>query len=304
MKHLTMVFGAPPHPGMMPPQSNLSPFFKGWDVASVPKVAAPSHEATATAPNAEATSPSLWLGAEALPTGPLPSQPPSSIVPPPSCPPPAASTSGSSSSTAEGSSTPPTLPTVAEDDDDDDDLPAIPVPSEAMAAEAAAALASAISGGTGSDAPLGQLPTSPPRALSRHGSLPAVPEASAPAAPAATFKLTLRRADNVPLGLDIRTGEEDKCLVVEAVRPGGAVEAWNRQCAGDMREIRAGDRIVNINGSEDAETMRKECLDKHLLRMTVMCGGGRAQPASVPATVSPQSLGLRADAVEFVPGSL
>ena len=31
-------------------------------------------------------------------------------------------------------------------------------------------------------------------------------------------------------------------LLVERVLPGGAVEAWNRQCPGDFREIRPGDR--------------------------------------------------------------
>jgi len=95
------------------------------------------------------------------------------------------------------------------------------------------------------------------------------------------FTLTLRRADTVPVGLHV-TGEDG--LLVERVLPGGAVEAWNRQCPG-LREIRVGDRIVSINGQDDAEAMRTECLTKYLLRMTVQRGSG----------------GLRAEADEFVP---
>mmetsp|Transcript_59868 Transcript_59868/g.142999 ORF Transcript_59868/g.142999 Transcript_59868/m.142999 type:complete len:284 (-) Transcript_59868:176-1027(-) len=94
------------------------------------------------------------------------------------------------------------------------------------------------------------------------------------------FTLTLRRADTVPVGLHV-TGEDG--LLVERVLPGGAVEAWNRQCPG-VREIRVGDRIVSINGQDDAEAMRTECLSKYLLRMTVQRGSG-----------------LRAEADEFVP---
>lgn len=304
MKHLTMVFGGPSHPGMMPQHAQFSPFYNkaGWEPPKVPGGSREAAEAPRP-PKGEAQKPPSptmnWLGGlEAMPTGPSPALPPSSVSAPPATappPPPAATTP---------ESTTPPLPTVAEDDDEDG-LPTIPVPLETMT-EAAALLESAASGGTGSD------PSSPSRPLLRHGSLPAVPETSAAVALPPTFKLTLRRADNVPLGLEIRCAEDGKCLIVEAVRPGGAVEAWNRQCAGDMREIRTGDLVVRINDSEDAEGMRQECLEKHLLRMTVMCGSGRgagapqqsALSASAPLTVSQQSLGLRADAVEFVPGSL
>ena len=85
-------------------------------------------------------------------------------------------------------------------------------------------------------------------------------------ASATTFSLMLRRADNVPVGLHVQ-GEDG--LLVEKILPGGAIEAWNKQCPGEIREIRAGDRIVMINGHEDPEAMRHECLTKLLLKMTV-----------------------------------
>jgi len=116
---------------------------------------------------------------------------------------------------------------------------------------------------------------------------------------APTFTLTLRRADNVPLGLDVRGDEAGICLIVESVRPGGAVEAWNRQCSGDSREIRAGDSIITINGAEDAKSMREECLTVHLLKMTVVRGGGLKELTMSRSTSGSRC--LRADADEFVP---
>jgi len=142
--------------------------------------------------------------------------------------------------------------------------------------------------------------------------------ASWPSAAAAStmpsFTLTLRRADNVPLGLDVRGEPGDRCLIVEAVRPGGAVEAWNRLCAGDSREMRAGDHIVAINGAEDADSMHKECLTRHLLRMTVCRVSKPTTPqisspfaSATPAarsTLAPAATPggtLRVEAHEFVP---
>lgn len=153
----------------------------------------------------------------------------------------------------------------------------------------------------------GELGTPPSPATAVSASAPAA-EAQAAAAQAPSFSLTLRRADNVPLGLDIAGEPDAEWLLVEGIRLGGAVEAWNRQCHGDAREIRRGDRIVMINGSKDADSMREECLNKHLLRMTVV-----RDPATEPASRVPTSAAvsaaaatgndgsLRAEAMEFVP---
>jgi len=133
-----------------------------------------------------------------------------------------------------------------------------------------------------------QLPSVP----SMPGFPPAAPAAQTPdqstPSPTPTFSLILRRADNVPLGLDVRGDASETCLVVESVRAGGAVEAWNKQCPDAARAIKAGDRIVKINDAEDSDSMRDQCVNKYLLRITVMRGG---QPAG----------NLRADADEFVP---
>lgn len=114
-----------------------------------------------------------------------------------------------------------------------------------------------------------------------------LPTSFAPVTPvgahaAPSFTLTLRRADNVPLGLDVRGESGESFLIVDTVRPGGAVEAWNRQCAGDSREIRQGDRIIMINSAEDADAMREECLTKHLLKMTVLRGVPSVAPPISP----------------------
>merc|ERR550532_2578978 len=112
--------------------------------------------------------------------------------------------------------------------------------------------------------------------------------------PVDTFNLTLRRADNVPLGLELQPGVPgDGGQLVEAVHPGGAIEAWNRQCPGDTREIRVGDRIVSINGHEDAESMWEECRTKQLIRMMVLRGLAQEpqqQPHVVPRPGEPPVL--------------
>jgi len=123
---------------------------------------------------------------------------------------------------------------------------------------------------------------------------------------APTFSLTLRRADNVPLGLDVVGESETDCLVVEDIRLGGAVEAWNRQCHGDSREIRRGDRIIMINGAKDAESMQDECLNKHLLRMSVVrptdsAAASTPTSAAISAAAASGNNGLRAEASVFVP---
>lgn len=106
---------------------------------------------------------------------------------------------------------------------------------------------------------------------------------------APTFQVILRRADNVPLGLDVRGDANETCLIVESVRAGGAVEAWNKQCTDTKRMIKTGDHIVKINDAEDSDSMREQCISKFLLRIVV--ARGQLPPGG----------NLRADADEFVP---
>ena len=48
---------------------------------------------------------------------------------------------------------------------------------------------------------------------------------------APSFTFTIRKADGLDLGLNILHHELDQILRIEGVRPDGAVDAWNRQCA-------------------------------------------------------------------------
>ncbi|CAK0857997.1 unnamed protein product [Prorocentrum cordatum] len=87
-----------------------------------------------------------------------------------------------------------------------------------------------------------------------------------------------RRAPDVPLGLEVCGDDGHPGLTVRAVRPGGAVEAWNRQMpAGDRREVRVGDHIVKVNDAQDAKDMRDECVRATLLRTIVV-----VHPAAEP----------------------
>ncbi|CAK0892220.1 unnamed protein product, partial [Prorocentrum cordatum] len=111
------------------------------------------------------------------------------------------------------------------------------------------------------------------------------------------FSFTLRKADGTGLGLSV--AQEGPALLIEAVRSDGAVEAWNKSCAGrPERIVVPGDRIVGVNGvTEDSARMLEECESQQLLRLTVRREGAQAAAGgheAPPAT-------LRAEASEFVP---
>jgi hypothetical protein len=82
--------------------------------------------------------------------------------------------------------------------------------------------------------------------------------------------LTLRRVDGEPLGLEVRPDFEYSCLLVERIQPGTVVEAWNRQCSGEPREIMPGDRVVSVNGATTPEDMRKQFGQKLLLKLKLV----------------------------------
>jgi hypothetical protein len=89
------------------------------------------------------------------------------------------------------------------------------------------------------------------------------------------FTFTLRRADNVKMGLDVDKEESDQELVVTRVIPGGAIEAWNRQCfAGPFssKALVPGDRVVGINQRSDIPGMLEECRSNQLLKLYVVRG--------------------------------
>lgn len=114
-----------------------------------------------------------------------------------------------------------------------------------------------------------QLPVSPTPALTTTPVVPAVQPQGA-----ANFSITLRKADDVSLGLTVNADEVDgKALVVESVLPGGAVDSWNRQCFSDAtaeRAVTSGDRIVRVNGYEgDVKKMLEECTNQRLVKLVI-----------------------------------
>jgi len=112
-------------------------------------------------------------------------------------------------------------------------------------------------------------------------------EASKPPPPPLRYDFTLRRADNVSLGLEVEGESGDNFLKVRKVHLGGAVDAWNRQCAGEIQEVKVGDRIVKINQAEEADEMLDQCRTKLLLKLSVERDIRLAR--------------LRAEADEFIP---
>lgn len=178
------------------------------------------------------------------------------------------------------------------------EVPAFPFPAPLSLAEALGA------------EPQLQLPTP----LSLASSLPLGPmlEASLPyrelgGVASFVFSFTLRKADETDLGLNISFDDAKQVLRVEGVRVGGAVEAWNRQCAGGAcpeKAVMPGDRIVGVNSLKgDADKMLEECAQRQLLRLTVV--RGECIPEAPACIGSPaRSKSLRAEASEFVPMSL
>jgi hypothetical protein len=90
-----------------------------------------------------------------------------------------------------------------------------------------------------------------------------------------TFGFTLRIADNCTLGINTEHSGIENCLTVVSVLPGGAMESWNKACAGGPTAGKAvvpGDKIVQVNGATTPEKMLKECKESKLLKFMVTHG--------------------------------
>jgi len=139
-----------------------------------------------------------------------------------------------------------------------------------------------------------------------------------------TFSITLRKADDVSLGLSVNADEkDDNTLLVENILCGGAVDSWNQQWSGDAsgeRVVVAGDRIIKVNKIEgDVRKMLEECTTQRMVKLLISRGPAGAQvraaatcgvsparqvdeAAPVPLTASdPPISNLRKKAPEFVP---
>lgn len=89
------------------------------------------------------------------------------------------------------------------------------------------------------------------------------------------FGFTLRVASGVEVGLDIAFNEGENELHVKGIVPGGAIEAWNRQCAGGPaagKAVAPSDKVVQVNSAIDVQGMLKQFKEQTLLRFTIVRG--------------------------------
>mmetsp|Transcript_109262 Transcript_109262/g.308233 ORF Transcript_109262/g.308233 Transcript_109262/m.308233 type:complete len:326 (+) Transcript_109262:125-1102(+) len=94
------------------------------------------------------------------------------------------------------------------------------------------------------------------------------------------FTFTIRRDDNVSLGLNVSQSTDGKALLVHSVRPGGAIDAWNKQCItadnGCGKHVMPADKVVSVNGRTDCSGMLLEIKDNLLLKLVVVRGAGNS----------------------------
>jgi hypothetical protein len=122
--------------------------------------------------------------------------------------------------------------------------------------------------------------------------LDSMTECSTPASPYLTlpsgnvlFGFTLRKADGLPLGMEVDPGD-GRYLLVKKIHEGGAIFSWNWLCADNgqpqhaQRMVLEGDRIISINSRMDTQGMLEEC-QKHLLKILIWRGDGDCDLTSV-----------------------
>jgi len=84
-----------------------------------------------------------------------------------------------------------------------------------------------------------------------------------------------RNSKDMDWGLEFSHCMEDTGLSIENVREGGAMAAWNKQCAGGPtagKAVTKGDVIVNVNGAASCDDMIAEFRSNLLLKLTVRRG--------------------------------
>jgi len=93
------------------------------------------------------------------------------------------------------------------------------------------------------------------------------------------FGFTIRVAGGTELGLatsvptDPVSGKDALYLRIDTVLPGGAVDAWNRQCGSSgapEKVLLAGDKIIRVNAAGETDAMRREFATSRLLRMLIV----------------------------------
>jgi len=120
------------------------------------------------------------------------------------------------------------------------------------------------------------------------------------------FNITLRKAEGTTLGL--ATSQQGGALHITCILPGGAAEAWNRQCSNSGaadKVLYSGDTIVSVNDiGGDSAAMELECEHNSLLRLMVVRSDSAVAAPLYVASVPERTTTLRADASTFVPFSV
>merc|ERR1740130_395800 len=86
----------------------------------------------------------------------------------------------------------------------------------------------------------------------------------------------------VRLGLGVAHNDGDTHLTVQDVMAGGAIAAWDKQCANSPAAVKVvlpGDKILKVNETTGPDIMLYEVRNKNLLRIT-MARGSHADVAS------------------------
>lgn len=112
-----------------------------------------------------------------------------------------------------------------------------------------------------------------------------------------SFSVTIAKAPDSELGLDVSHEPGGKVLRVDGIRPTGAVKAWNQQClasATPEQAIAVGDKITSVNNvAADPVKMLKACVSQQTLSLEIEREGPNTSPV--------RSGVLRAEATEFIP---
>ncbi|CAE8624500.1 unnamed protein product [Polarella glacialis] len=98
-----------------------------------------------------------------------------------------------------------------------------------------------------------------------------------------TYTFTIRKADGHEVGLSVSHMCGQPPLVVNAVRPSGAMEAWNKLCVGQRtsKAVHRGDHVISVNCVTDVQGMLEEMRLKQLLRFEVWRPTGEAKRCSM-----------------------
>ena len=85
-----------------------------------------------------------------------------------------------------------------------------------------------------------------------------------------TISMTLRRIVDEPLGLMVMLPQgRSRQLVVQSVRENSVAASWNAMTACEGRDLRKGDRIIEVNGCSENDSMLQQFREKLVLKLVI-----------------------------------